>query len=349
MASPGTPPETCRFADLQDGDVLMSLGTSPISQLIARLEEGNYSHAACYVGKGKFVHGTTEGVVEEGVDSLLDTTHFQHVGVFRPKVLVGAVASPVTEAARKLKGQPYDHASLRMVALIVGLQHLRRNLHGLATSIKVIREFLKSQQGGGRTVADFTNEVRQAREGPKSSMTCTEVVTTAFWNGDNRDRKYALEFVTGALWARRLVGIFTFDRPERDAGHKPLIRPEGAYPIDADFQEFLGFSVDTVADGLERTAISAEDVAAVKQMLAGTEFAIANEGVVERALAGDRRGSAKWNAPGALADLIHLLEQYAAPKAVRAGTGYLDLPLNMVSPRDMEQSPSLTFKGRLRA
>ncbi len=328
----------------------MCLGTSPISQLIADLEQGSYSHATYCTGNGTFIHVTMEGVKEQEVAALLDSAIYRRVGAYRPKVFENGPPGPVTAAARGLIGKPYDHTSLWMVALIVGLNSPLRNLEGLVRALPVLRAFAERYYGPAdgaiaRLTAAVKESVRNFREGDQSRLTCTEVVTTAFWNADT-DRRYALEFAASAFWVKRVAGIFTVKSTGVDARlppRKPLVLPE---QIDEEFRGLVEYSVETVEDLLAATSIADDDVPRIKSALAPV-LETADLAFVDRILDRRRGGAMPPDALGPSEDILRRLETSFQPKPVRAGTGFWDLPLNMVSPHDMEVSPSLRSKGWL--
>jgi hypothetical protein len=279
--------------DLKPGDVLMSLDSWEVSQLIAAIEEGRYSHAAYWDGQS-IIHGTREGVARAPLESFASKCH---VDVLRMKPRDGhALGSPglpvepVSAAAEKLIGLPYDYRNLIMVAYLVWNKSHRtggewaRLLRVLGK--EALRELL------GKLIEEMRKLTASMSPTPSGDvpdkMTCTEVVATAFWNADPQRRRYGLRIVI------------------------PRSREEYA-------------AVPGPGEGL-----SAEDAEWLNELRQQSERLLQAVDPEIREKLAARRG---------------LLQTVGA--SFEADAGSRELPLGLISPKEMATSPSFDEIGRL--
>lgn len=190
MAPIAAPPDCPRISrsDLHPGDVLLSNGSDWIDKLICRLDDGIYSHAAIWDGNC-VIEATLRGVLRS---SLEDEETQLYVDAYRwqPEPPAGHVLGdaaypyqPVTAQADKLadEGLGYAYKKLMLAALVIGMSKVPAN--------RVTRRLV-------RIVLDELAAwiVDQIDKGGKRGMTCTEVVSTSFWQAA-ADEKYAIKIV----------------------------------------------------------------------------------------------------------------------------------------------------------
>jgi hypothetical protein len=109
--------DSIAVAELEPGDVLLSLGDSEISRAIQGLDGGKYSHAALFTGD-TVIESTLPCVAEVPLEESLAEHARVYVDVFRHRS-AGARTEAVVREARAFVGRPYAHGELVMGALII--------------------------------------------------------------------------------------------------------------------------------------------------------------------------------------------------------------------------------------
>jgi Permuted papain-like amidase enzyme, YaeF/YiiX, C92 family len=162
--------DTLTEADLQPGDILLSLGDSEISQAIQGLDGGAYSHAALWTGT-TVIESTLPRVAEYPLDVSLEQHARVYVDVCRHRSS-GAWTEAAVREARTFVGRPYAHGDLVMGALIV------------ATS-----SWIPSKQWQVKFLMDacgfnfFMQE--EPVPGPRELVTCTQLAVLAYCRAEH--------------------------------------------------------------------------------------------------------------------------------------------------------------------
>ena len=172
--------------DLRPGDVLLSFGDPGdwIDCLIAKLDDGIYSHAAVWDGTS-VVEATLRGVLRTTIE---DEETQAHLDAYRwqPSPPDGHELGdgkypyrPVTDEADKIaqSGTKYSYDKLMLAALVIGISKVPVDAKTRALV---------------RTLANKIAAWVLAHE--KQGMTCTEVVSTSFWDA-SADRCYAIDIL----------------------------------------------------------------------------------------------------------------------------------------------------------
>src|SRR4051812_36350039 len=97
-------------AQLEPGDILLSLGEGKISRAIQALDGGLYSHAALWAGEG-ILESTLPNVLEHPLNVSLNKHGRVYVDVYRHQGAAGK-RSRIVEEARKFVGRPYASGEL---------------------------------------------------------------------------------------------------------------------------------------------------------------------------------------------------------------------------------------------
>jgi len=165
VVTPLVPPK------LREADVVLSRGIGWLSDLIARVDGGDYSHAAFYDGE-MFIQATKKGVLRMKPEILPADQEF--LDCYRFQTRDGRILGrdpgelspqPPIDEATKMIGLPFAYgdlfAALRML-------HVRRNSPADWDESwpKKLRKEMKNYRKGGS----------------EAKLTCTELVTRAFWN-----------------------------------------------------------------------------------------------------------------------------------------------------------------------
>lgn len=120
--------------NLQKGDILLSLGTSNLSQLVKLVDGGDYSHSAIWDGEC-VVESTLEGVKLNSYKNYFNGKHdVQYLDLYRfmtpenqPLGSSGWPVEPIIKKAHEYveKGTNYAHNELLLLGVMVALrQHL---------------------------------------------------------------------------------------------------------------------------------------------------------------------------------------------------------------------------------
>lgn len=114
-----------RSSEIRAGDVLLSLGRSQWSLLMAWNGGCPYSHAAIAIGDGRLVEAYVPSVRERTLESLAHEDRPDYVDVYRPS-LDDAASARIAAIARRLVGVPFATRELGALAW----RTWRRNRHG---------------------------------------------------------------------------------------------------------------------------------------------------------------------------------------------------------------------------
>jgi len=178
--------------DLKVGDVLLSRGKCDtgkrfcISDLIVKLDGGDYSHAAFFDGE-YFVQATTKGVQLSPPTILPEHQHYLHVYRFHDsngKELDSPhlPSAELVNYARGLNNIDYGYDELVLVGILllmrrgVGIRLFRDAMEVLGgIGLVALRKWFRKILGKGETIV------------------CSELVSEVFWNpSDNKGVPYAL-------------------------------------------------------------------------------------------------------------------------------------------------------------
>ena len=218
-APPDCPPIS--KTDLRPGDVLLSLGNPDdwIDRLITEFDDGIYSHSAVWDGEC-VVEATLRGVLRT---TLEDEETQGHLDAYRwhPSPPNGHVLGdpeypyqPVTEQADKIakSGAKYSYNKLLLAALVIGASKVPAN--------PIMRALVR------KLLSKLAAWVLALEKEGRRGMTCTEVVSSSFWDA-SPDRRYAINIlvdgsrdfeaigdVAGPLGprAKRLLSAFERDK-----------------------------------------------------------------------------------------------------------------------------------------
>ena len=167
--------------DLRPADVLLSRGTSEISDAIVAADGASYSHAALWSGE-RVIEAVLEGILERDLIGERDVYRFGS----HDSDLPDACAQRIVRFARQQVGQVYARSELFMLGVLFSM--------GLAPSRPVLDMALRAL-GGPRAeaLAAWLQSLVPARE----PMMCSELVARAYYDAD-LERRYALQVVERA-------------------------------------------------------------------------------------------------------------------------------------------------------
>lgn len=180
------------LADLKVGDVLLSRGICEpgkrfcISDLIVKLDGGDYSHAAFFDG-AHFVQATTNGVKLSDPTILPDHQAYLHVYRFHDQKgnELGSEALPtagLVSYAQSLVDRDYGYDELVLVGILL---LMRRRL-----GIGLIKDALEVL--GGIGLVKLRSWLRKIL-GKGETIVCSELVSEVFWNpSDAQGTPYGL-------------------------------------------------------------------------------------------------------------------------------------------------------------
>jgi hypothetical protein len=118
------------ISSLKSGDLLQVFDSeSKMSRLIARFDNGTWSHSATYIGDGRICEATTSGVVERGIESYAAEKF--RVGIYRVPGLTELQAERMCSFSKAPVGKPYAWRKVTALAL--------RKVLGMALPIGVPR------------------------------------------------------------------------------------------------------------------------------------------------------------------------------------------------------------------
>ena len=180
------------LADLKVGDVLLSRGKCEpgkrfcISDLIVKLDGGDYSHAAFFDGE-HFVQATTEGVALSLPTIVPDHQSYLHVYRFHDQKgnELGSPTLPtdgLVSYAQNLETRDYGYDELVLVGILL---LMRRRL-----GIGLVKDALEVL--GGIGLVKLRSWLRKIL-GKGETIVCSELVSEVFWNpSDARGTPYGL-------------------------------------------------------------------------------------------------------------------------------------------------------------
>jgi len=186
------------FADLRRGDILLSRGICPgkklcISDIIVKLDGGDYSHAAFFDGQ-HFVEATSKGVKADPPHRQSEHQKYLHVYRFHddagnPLDSPNLSSTPLITQAHKLLEMPYGYDELLLVAVLVCLRK--------TTSIPILKDLLELLGGYALTkLRELIN--KYIRHHDKKSIICSELIAVSFWNASNNGVPYGIPIkITG--------------------------------------------------------------------------------------------------------------------------------------------------------
>ncbi|QEH38751.1 hypothetical protein OJF2_73570 [Aquisphaera giovannonii] len=118
-------------SDLKVGDILFSTTSADESNLIRKLTNSAYSHAALYIGNGKIIDATSKGVTARELSAL--TGDATRVGVMRVNGITTAQAFKAYTTAHELVGKGYNYTALGLNAV--------RKLFDLTNPVSALKRF----------------------------------------------------------------------------------------------------------------------------------------------------------------------------------------------------------------
>ena len=195
--------DTLAIEDLLPGDVLLCRSNHWLGQLILWLDQGDYSHAALYVGNGQVVQAVARGVIQESVRQSPLLLVQERIDVFRYHATVDSTDRDLTsdEARRVLERASAfvaaEHAYAYDELLLVGILCLTRDLsadHLSEVEQKMLRVALDHA----------TDWIFRCIEDGKEPMICSEAVYRCFAEADPPG-SLALT-ITGVLFERLQAG-----------------------------------------------------------------------------------------------------------------------------------------------
>jgi Permuted papain-like amidase enzyme, YaeF/YiiX, C92 family len=107
---------------LQRGDLIYTFDNkSVMSRIIRYLDQGTWSHVACYVGDGQIIEAITSGVVERGLSAYRDTRY--RLGVYRFPQATADNINHMIAFQRSTVGDRYSYrkAFIAGARLLIGL------------------------------------------------------------------------------------------------------------------------------------------------------------------------------------------------------------------------------------
>lgn len=156
---------TLRLAEVQAGDVLLSLGHGELSRLLAWNGDSDYSHGALAVGDGDLAEAATTGSRRMAIDDPRRWGEMVYTDVYRPICAAGERREPrdidaVVAAGLEMLGRPYPIDFLKQLAIIVTVrQHVPHHAIGRLL-VRVALDHLANDES--------------------QHLTCTELVFRAF-------------------------------------------------------------------------------------------------------------------------------------------------------------------------
>ena len=181
------------LTDLKVGDVLLSRGKCEpgkrfcISDLIVKLDGGDYSHAAFFDGE-HFVQATTEGVKLSDPTILPEHQSYLHVYRFHDQKgnELGSPTLPtdgLVSYAQDLEGRDYGYDELVLVGMLLLMRKRRYSILYFRDALEVL---------GGIGLSKIRSWIRNIL-GKGETIVCSELVSEVFWNpSDARGTPYGL-------------------------------------------------------------------------------------------------------------------------------------------------------------
>ena len=161
---------------LRPGDILLSMGSGKLGQLISKVDGSRYSHAALWTGSD-VVEAVMDGVTRVDLGHSIREHGRVFVDVYRHQS--AANCEPIVQAALPFVGGRYGFGDLALAGLVLGFTS--------APKEAAVREAWL--QYGGQVVA----QLRRLDLPGTETMICSELVATACWNADPDTETYALQ------------------------------------------------------------------------------------------------------------------------------------------------------------
>jgi len=260
---------------------------------------------------GKYSHGALwsgTGVIQATGDGITHTEELKVHDVYRHRELDELGAAEVVEAAKAELPGSYAYGELVLLGLLFSL--------GLHTRGALLTRMLEAIGGEGATkLGAWLN----AQAGKKTRV-CTELVASSFFKVSNG--RFALKILPRS--ERPLQPAVA---APRSIGLPPLVRGDAA----------SGGATRGQADISSSAAVLAGAERARQTCL---ELLLAN-GVLMRE---GTRGALTELQPLTIDASVQTRKVFAGPIAVEAGT---NRPIGVVTPADLQFSPSLAFLGRI--
>lgn len=191
--------------DLLPADVLLSRGSSAISDAIVAADGGSYSHAALWSGAG-VIEATLEGAHERPLTFERDVYRYRH-GAER---LPPSVADAIVSTARRQLELPYAESELVLLGLLYLHGHMpKRSLLNLGLSLI------------GRDAAEDLEDWLALQLDGRSSRVCSELVALSYYRAC-RSRRYALRILPRA--ERPVSAACTSSADQSQSASKPQER-----------------------------------------------------------------------------------------------------------------------------
>jgi hypothetical protein len=287
-----------RQDELRPADVLLSRGHGLVSDLIANVDGGSYSHGAVWSGEG-VIQATSDGITHSAAKG-------EH-GVYRRIDLPDEVASEIVEVAKSQLEGRYAYGELVLLGLLFS-SGMRVNGDLLPRMLEAI---------GGPTASKLKAWLDQRPEA--KARICTELVASSYFKA------------AGGRLALHILPV------SKRRAVEPASVLAGLPPLSGD-----GAS----SAGTRRDASSQADQLLTEQAAAASRRC--RELLVERGLfqAAMTRGAAVELPLLGPEGAVESRKVFSGPIALDAVTGKA---IGVVTPADLEYSPSLRFVGYLKA
>lgn len=168
--------------DLRPGDVILSRGICPgkklcISDVIVKLDGGDYSHAAFFDGE-HFVQATTKGV--KASDPVRQKEHQSYLHVYRfhneqgePLDSPSLPSKPLVDVSHTLLNTPYAYDELVLVATLVLMRQI--------THVSLLKDII--EVFGGVALTKLRNWIKKhVLHNDEDSIICSELVARTYWS-----------------------------------------------------------------------------------------------------------------------------------------------------------------------
>jgi hypothetical protein len=198
--------------DLKEGDILLSRGIGWLSDLIATVDGGTYSHAAYYDG-ADLIQATKQGVTRgpqlgvEGAQMFIDAYRLKVPGGRWLGPPPDLDPDPVSNVAYDMVNRPFAYSDLLGALAVLSIRRLSP-ANWLPQWIPALREAIDA-------------ELKSKPDPNAEKVTCTEMVTRCFWGATrggnqleygirvqyNRARSFHFENVKSALDSADYIAV----------------------------------------------------------------------------------------------------------------------------------------------
>jgi len=308
-------------AELQAGDVLLSLGNSDLSRGIAALDGGSYAHAALWTG-ASVIESTLPIVREASLATCAASARY--IDVFRPRESRSNLDA-VLASSRQLLGRPYGALDLTLTAAAVTVSAWMPS-----DWAQMVTLF------GAGNLGRLLRLLRQLEATGDQLVTCVGLVVQSYIAGGDP--------LTVTLQSGRRFRADTLLAAVKDLARRKRTRTnDGGRGRVGLFEPSVvpARAIDPELDWLERFELPAQETARVYAARSADELlsearALEREWQTGMGAAGQIEGE---RIAGLEADVLRV-------KRLHAGR---DLPPNLVTPRQLENSPDLDLVGRVHA